>query len=107
MREDGIAPNDAVIIGDRNSDIEAGQALGINDLSYLAETGHATTEKYKTKPLTLFQICRGRPNYVVDVGTTNRITKVSSCCSLIRSRTDGGVRFYESLLRAPCGRSCW
>ncbi len=67
MREDGIAPNDAVIIGDRNSDIEAGQALGINDLSYLAETGHVTTEKYKTKPLTLFQICRGRPNHVVDV----------------------------------------
>ena len=47
MRERGIAAGEAVMIGDRNSDIEAGRALGLE--TYLVETGYGITEKRSTK----------------------------------------------------------
>jgi D-glycero-D-manno-heptose 1,7-bisphosphate phosphatase len=47
MREHRIAANEAVMIGDRNSDIEAGRSAGLT--TYLVETGYGASEKHATK----------------------------------------------------------
>jgi len=47
MRQRGIAPSEAVMIGDKNSDVEAGRALGLT--TYLVETGYGATEKRVTQ----------------------------------------------------------
>jgi phosphoglycolate phosphatase-like HAD superfamily hydrolase len=47
MREHGIAANEAVMIGDRNSDIEAGRSAGLT--TYLVETGYGASEKHATR----------------------------------------------------------
>ncbi len=47
MRRRGIAPSEAVMIGDKNSDVEAGKALGLT--TYLVETGYGATEKRDTE----------------------------------------------------------
>jgi D-glycero-D-manno-heptose 1,7-bisphosphate phosphatase len=46
MSEWGIAANEAVMVGDRNSDIEAGRSLGL--MTYLVETGYGASEKQAT-----------------------------------------------------------
>jgi D-glycero-D-manno-heptose 1,7-bisphosphate phosphatase len=46
MRARGIAPGEAVMVGDRNSDVEAGRALGLT--TYLVETGYGAREKHAT-----------------------------------------------------------
>jgi D-glycero-D-manno-heptose 1,7-bisphosphate phosphatase len=47
MRQRGIAPSEAVMVGDKNSDVEAGRALGLT--TYLVETGYGASEKHETK----------------------------------------------------------
>jgi D-glycero-D-manno-heptose 1,7-bisphosphate phosphatase len=46
LAEEGIGPGSAALIGDKNSDIEAGRALGIR--TYLVETGYGKQEKDAT-----------------------------------------------------------
>ncbi len=46
MRERGLAPSEAVMVGDRNSDVEAGRALRLT--TYLVETGYGASEKHET-----------------------------------------------------------
>jgi D-glycero-D-manno-heptose 1,7-bisphosphate phosphatase len=46
MRLRGIAPSEAVMVGDRNSDVEAGRAVGLT--TYLVETGYGASEKHTT-----------------------------------------------------------
>jgi D-glycero-D-manno-heptose 1,7-bisphosphate phosphatase len=46
MRARGIAPSEAVMVGDKNSDVEAGRALGLT--TYLVETGYGASEKRAT-----------------------------------------------------------
>ena len=46
MRQRGIGASDAVMIGDRNSDVEAGRVLGLT--TYLVETGYGAIEKQAT-----------------------------------------------------------
>jgi D-glycero-D-manno-heptose 1,7-bisphosphate phosphatase len=46
MRQRGIAPSEAVMVGDRNSDVEAGRALRLT--TYLVETGYGAREKHET-----------------------------------------------------------
>ncbi len=47
MRERQLAPAEMAIIGDKNSDIEAGRRLGIR--TYLVETGYGAQEKRTTR----------------------------------------------------------
>jgi D-glycero-D-manno-heptose 1,7-bisphosphate phosphatase len=46
MEENGFKADEVVLIGDKNSDIEAGKSLGM--ITYLVETGYGAEEKYKT-----------------------------------------------------------
>jgi D-glycero-D-manno-heptose 1,7-bisphosphate phosphatase len=46
MRQRKIVASQAVMVGDRNSDIEAGRALGLT--TYLVETGYGAVEKHAT-----------------------------------------------------------
>jgi D-glycero-D-manno-heptose 1,7-bisphosphate phosphatase len=46
MRERGLAPSEAVMVGDKNSDVEAGRAVGLT--TYLVETGYGASEKRAT-----------------------------------------------------------
>jgi D-glycero-D-manno-heptose 1,7-bisphosphate phosphatase len=46
IEENGFKIDEVVLIGDKNSDIEAGKSLGIR--TYLVETGYGAEEKYKT-----------------------------------------------------------
>jgi D-glycero-D-manno-heptose 1,7-bisphosphate phosphatase len=46
MQERGIARSEAVMVGDRNSDVEAGRAAGV--ITYLVETGYGASEKHST-----------------------------------------------------------
>src|SRR5262249_23249032 len=46
MRQRKIAASQAVMVGDRNSDIEAGRALGLT--TYLVETGYGAVAKHAT-----------------------------------------------------------
>jgi len=46
MRQRGIAPSEAVMVGDKNSDIEAGRAVQLT--TYLVETGYGASEKHET-----------------------------------------------------------
>jgi D-glycero-D-manno-heptose 1,7-bisphosphate phosphatase len=46
MRALGIAPSEAVMVGDKNSDVEAGRAVGLT--TYLVETGYGASEKGAT-----------------------------------------------------------
>jgi D-glycero-D-manno-heptose 1,7-bisphosphate phosphatase len=46
IEENDFKADELVLIGDKNSDIEAGKSLGIT--TYLVETGYGAGEKYKT-----------------------------------------------------------
>jgi D-glycero-D-manno-heptose 1,7-bisphosphate phosphatase len=46
MRQRGIAPSEAVMVGDKKSDVDAGRALGLT--TYLVETGYGASEKHET-----------------------------------------------------------
>jgi D-glycero-D-manno-heptose 1,7-bisphosphate phosphatase len=66
-----IAPTDAVMIGDKNTDIEAGNAAGL--VTYLVETGcgagekHSTTATYVVRDLlaAVEHILQGGGNYAL------------------------------------------
>ena len=47
LRREGLAPEEAVLVGDKNSDIEAGCRLGMK--TYLVLTGYGRDEQHETK----------------------------------------------------------
>ena len=47
MKEKKLQSADVALVGDKNSDIDAGKSLGLK--TYLVETGHGKTEKLATK----------------------------------------------------------
>jgi ribonucleotide monophosphatase NagD (HAD superfamily) len=47
MTENEFKSTDVALVGDKNSDIDAGKSLGIR--TYLVETGFGETEKFSTK----------------------------------------------------------
>jgi D-glycero-D-manno-heptose 1,7-bisphosphate phosphatase len=64
MRERAIAASEAVMIGDRNSDVEAGRALGLT--TYLVETGYGASEKQATNASYVVPDLRGAVSRILN-----------------------------------------
>ncbi len=65
MREHGIAASDAVMIGDQNSDVEAGRAAGL--ITYLVQTGYGAKERRATNATYIFPDLASAVNHIVVV----------------------------------------
>jgi D-glycero-D-manno-heptose 1,7-bisphosphate phosphatase len=63
MRQRGIAASEAVMVGDKNSDVEAGRALGLT--TYLLETGYGTRGKHETNATYVVPDLLSAANHIV------------------------------------------
>jgi D-glycero-D-manno-heptose 1,7-bisphosphate phosphatase len=67
MRQRGIAASEAVMVGDRNSDVEAGRALGLT--TYLVETGYGAAEKHATNATHVVADLQSAANHILSRGS--------------------------------------
>jgi D-glycero-D-manno-heptose 1,7-bisphosphate phosphatase len=65
MKENNFISNEVVLIGDKNSDIEAGKRLGIR--TYLVETGYGLEEKGTTKATFIQKNLKDAVNHLLNL----------------------------------------
>lgn len=78
MRENELEPADVALVGDKNSDIEAGRSLGIK--TYLVETGFGTTEKIATKADFIVPSLREAVHHLLHSWNYNILSSSTGAC---------------------------
>lgn len=68
MRREGLSAEASVMIGDKNSDVEAGRAAGVRR-TYLVETGYGSGEKHVTSADYVVKDLQDAVNHLLMTGT--------------------------------------